>query len=56
MSAGTQLSRAMSDDSTHYIEDLEARENASPICATTLAVGEESGEGPITMACFETGC
>lgn len=46
----------MSDESTHFIEDLEERENTSHIVVTTLAVGEESGGGAITQACFETGC
>lgn len=46
----------MPDDTTHYVEDLEERENASQIVVTTLAIGEETGEGPITQACFETGC
>lgn len=51
----------MAEDSTHYIEDLEERENASHFMVTTLAIGEETGEFPIdppvtTQACFETGC
>lgn len=51
----------MSDDSTHYVEDLEERENASHLFITTLAIGEEHGDLPIdppitTQACFETGC
>lgn len=48
----------MSDESVHFVEDLEERENASPVTVTTMALGEESGDVsmPITMACFETGC
>jgi len=45
-----------SDEPVHFVEDLEERTNASIAAPTTLAVGEEGGGGPITMACFETGC
>lgn len=41
----------------HFIEDLEERENATPLVVTTLAVGEEGGCGEVTtMSCYETGC
>lgn len=48
----------MSDDSVHFVEDLEERENASPLTVTTMALGEEGGDYmlPVTQACFETGC
>lgn len=47
-----------SDDSVHFVEDLEERQNASIVAPTTMALGEESGDGfgPITMSCEETGC
>jgi hypothetical protein len=41
----------------HFIEDLEERENATPLVVTTLAIGEEGGGGGVTtQACYETGC
>jgi hypothetical protein len=46
----------MSSEDVHFIEDLEERENASPLGVTTQALEEEGGSGPITMACYETGC
>ncbi|WP_226023085.1 hypothetical protein [Halomicrobium salinisoli] len=45
-----------SDDTVHFVEDLEERQNASIVAPTTLAVGEEAGDGPMTMSCQETGC
>ena len=46
----------MPDEQVHFVEDLEERQNATTIMPTTLAIGEEGGGGPITMACYETGC
>jgi len=31
----------MSDDDIHFVEDLEERENPSPVSITTYALGEE---------------
>lgn len=46
----------MSDKQVHFVEDLEERQNASILAPTTMAIGEEGGDAPITMSCLETGC
>lgn len=45
-----------SNENVHFIEDLEQRENPSVLAPTTMALGEEAGDGMMTMACYETGC
>jgi hypothetical protein len=41
------------DSDTHFVEELEERENAS-LAMPTLVDAEDGGY--TTMACFETGC
>lgn len=46
----------MSSDDVHFVEDLEERENATPVIPPTLIEGEDGGGGITTQACYETGC